>query len=509
MIKNVAALIKFIAHILSLLIYLFIPLKGVGQPGLKKEAEKMNVVFIVVDDLRPTLGCYDDPGAVTPHMDQLAQQGVVFMKAYCQQAVCNPSRTSMLTGLRPDQISVTDLKTHFRDKRPEVITLPQIFKDNGYTTVGLGKIFHGAANTLDESSWSVPTEYALSLKKEEYTLPENQQGGKAFSTESAAVEDTAYEDGKIAYQGIQWLKEFKKSKAPFFLALGFKKPHLPFAAPQKYWDLYQKAAFSALPDKEKPKGAPPLAFHQWQELRGYTDIPEEGKLSPAKEQALRHGYYACVSYVDAQIGKILKALDEGDLRKNTIIVLWGDHGFHLGEQQLWAKSTNFELDVRIPLIIAVPDLTTAGRKTEAIVEAVDLYPTLISLCGIQPTQALAGRNLTPLLQQPDKSWKQVAFSQFPRPYNALFKGKATHMGYSVRSNHWRYTAWFNMNTGTMDYKELYALEDHPAEKENLSGQPAWSALESGLLHLVRAYQQGQYNDIRTQLDRNEWIFDNP
>ena len=294
----------------------------------------MNVLFIAVDDLRPSLGCYSDAKAVTPNMDQLADRSVVFMNAYCQQAVCNPSRASMLTGLRPDQIQVTDLGSHFRKKQPEVTTLPQIFKEAGYQSVGVGKIFHGSAQAQDEPSWSVPVEYAISVKEDEYHLPENRQGGKAAVTESAEVDDRAYEDGKIAERGIQWLQKFKRAGAPFFLALGFKKPHLPFCAPQKYWDLYQRTEFSPLPNQNKPEDAPDLAFHHWEELRGYADIPNQGSLAPEKEQELWHGYYACVSYVDAQIGRVLQTLEELGLEKNTIVVDWGDHGYHLGEQQL-------------------------------------------------------------------------------------------------------------------------------------------------------------------------------
>lgn len=463
----------------------------------KKEemSHPMNILFIAVDDLRPSLGCYGDAKAVTPNIDQLAGRSMVFMNAYCQQAVCNPSRASMLTGLRPDQIQVTDLGTHFREKRPEVITLPQIFKEEGYQSVGIGKVFHGSAKAQDEPSWSEPVEYAISVKEEEYYLPKNRQGGKAVATESANADDEAYEDGKIAERGIEWLQKFKRTDAPFFLALGFKKPHLPFCAPQEYWDLYQRTDFSLLPNQNKPKEALGRAFHHWEELRGYADIPDQGSLAPEKEQELWHGYYACVSYVDAQIGRVLQTLAELGLEKNTIVVVWGDHGYHLGEQQLWAKATNFELDTRIPLLISVPGVTRTGAKTKAIVEAVDLYPTLISLCGIKAQQTLAGNDLSSLLENPDQPWEQVAFSQFARPYTALFNTPATHMGYTVRTPEWRYTAWFNLKTGTVDEQELYAMDTEMVEQKNLHGLPEFAEQEAQLREWVTEYKNGEYKKI--------------
>ncbi len=456
------------------------------------EAKKPNVLFIAVDDLRPSLGCYGDINAITPNIDKLAKRGVVFNRAYCQQAVCNPSRASVMTGLRPDQIGVTNLESHFRDRLPDVETLPQAFMRNGYQTIGIGKIFHGQRNTQDDLSWTKPPVMNLSKKEDEYALPKNKEGGKADSYEWAAVEDEAYEDGRIAKEAIRELKELKKTGNPFFLAVGFKKPHLPFCIPQKYWDLYQDELFAGIPHPERPSDAPDVAFHNSQELRGYRDITEKGKIEPTKVRMLWHGYYACVSYVDAQVGKIIDLLDELGLTENTIIVLWGDHGYHLGEQSLWCKSTNFELDTRIPLVISAPGMSKSGVNSNSLVEAVDLYPTLLDLCGLKPEGDLAGVSLKPVLTNPETELKQAVFSQFVRPYSALFSETAGYMGYSVRTKEWRCTAWFNLQNDSIEYRELYDLRKTAVERKNCSGEKELKEVESRLICLLRDYRSGNY-----------------
>tara|TARA_R110002050_G_scaffold168155_3_gene299288 strand:- start:6381 stop:7826 length:1446 start_codon:yes stop_codon:yes gene_type:complete len=450
--------------------------------------ESPNVLFIAVDDLRPTLGCYGDKLAVSPNMDKLASKGLVFTRAYCQQAVCNPSRASVMTGLRPDQIGVTDLHSHFREKLPEVVTLPQLFIRNGYEAIGFGKIYHGSKKAQDSVSWTKPALLAASVKANEYALPENKTGNKEASYEWAEVEDEVYEDGQIAKLAVEQLREFKKSGSPFFLAVGFKKPHLPFSGPQKYWNLYDPSKFDVIPDREKPLGAPDIAFHHSQELRGYKDIPKDGEIGSEKERNLWHGYYACVSFVDAQVGKIMQALEELELAENTIVVLWGDHGYHLGEQELWCKSTNFELDTRIPLILSVPGQLEKGIQSNSIVEAVDIYPTLADLCGLKPKGALAGVSLKPLLSNPALELKEAAFSQFGRPYSALFADQAAHMGYSVRTKNWRCTAWFNQENDSIEFTELYSMETAGIETLNCSGKPEYKEVESSLIQLLHNYR---------------------
>jgi len=459
-----------------------------------EENGKVNVLFIASDDLRPALACYGDPLAITPNLDRLSEQGVLFSKAYVQAPSCAPSRTSMLTGLRPDQLKVTNHVTHFRDTRPETVTLPQSFKLNGYETWSIGKVFHFKRGYQDSISWTRPELYKSGLKGAQYVLEVNKTGDKAAATECVDVHDTAYWEGKMAREAIHFLNEMKEKDRNFFLAVGFLKPHLPFSAPKKYWDMHDPAGFGNIENRDRPVNSPEIAFHNWQELRGYTDIPEEGPLTEEMEIQLRHAYYACVSYVDAQVGKLLDALDALGLRENTIVVFWGDHGYHLGEQALWCKSTNFELSARVPVIISAPGTGTEGVTCNAVIESVDLYPTLIDLCGIDPMEELSGESLKPLLKDPSAEWKNIAFNQFVRPYSAAIGGgkPVSHMGYSVRTESWRYTAWYNEHTGSFEYPELYALPEQLIPDENLAGKSEYADTESELLELLKDYQSGNY-----------------
>jgi len=460
-----------------------------------KSTKTLNVLFIAVDDLRPNIGCYGDDKAITPNLDQLAKRGMIFNNAYCQQAVCNPSRASVMTGLRPDQIRVTNLGSHFRQTVPDVLTLPQAFKAKGYEAVAIGKIFHGSKKTQDEVSWSEPSVMNLSKKSDEYALLENQTGKKAAAYEMADVADSVYEDGQIAINAINQLHKFKESGNPFFLAVGFKKPHLPFCAPKKYWDIYDDSVFESLTEIERPENAPEIAFHNSQELRGYTDIPIEGRIDDIKKQNLWHGYYACISFVDEQLGKILHTLRELDLEDNTVIVLWGDHGYHLGEQALWCKSTNFELDCRIPLFFSFPGMKTAGSGSNALVEAIDIYPTLLDLCGLESHGTLNGKSLLPVLNNPEDSVKDFAFSQFIRPYGALTSMPVSYNGYSVRNKDWRCTVWYNFNNDSIDYSELYDLHDSSIEMKNVAGEPQYAEIEAQLVQLLNDYKSQKYSLI--------------
>lgn len=452
--------------------------------------EKMNVLFILADDLRPDLGCYSDPYAITPNMDALASRGVVFANAYCQQAVSNPSRASMLTGMRPDQIGVTDLFTNFRDAVPQAVTLPQLFKNNGYYTAGTGKIFHAVKSNRDEISWNE----LRTIERRGYLLAgsEPSPGGKGVAYEAANVADNKYPDGEIADNALQLIKKASKSSAPFFIAVGFLKPHLPFNAPKRYWDMYRNTVFDIAP-RERPAGSPALAFHNSNELRGYVDIPGKGPLDASLEQELWRGYYACISYVDAQIGKLLEALDTYGMTQNTIVVVWGDHGYHLGEQDLWCKSTNFELDTRVPLIISVPGGEGMGKTNTAIVETVDLYPTLADYCLLPQPSELAGRSLKGIIRSGANQWEHYAYSQFVRPYGAISNPIKTHMGYSVRTPQWRFTAWYNLKTGSIDERELYLLGAQGIETRNLAGNPQYAQIEKELLQCVDEYKNGNYS----------------
>ena len=357
----------------------------------------------------------------------------------------------MLTGLRPDQTGVINLSTHFREKLPEVVTLPQLFRKNGFYTVSTGKIFHPVRRLRDSLSWDAPESvYGTHTYADARNKGGKKRKGRAY--ERADVPDDIYPDGKIAAEAVAYLERVAKSGEPFFLAVGFMRPHLPFCAPAKYWDLYADESFE-IRHPEPPKGAARLAFHDNNELRGYAGMPKQGPFPPEERQQLTRGYYASVSYIDAQLGKVMDALVRLGLADNTVVVLWGDHGYHLGEQGLWCKSTNFELDTRVPLIVSVPG--GKGGHCDAVVETVDIYPTLADYCGVEPPGELAGVSLRPLLEKRGEYRKQYAFSQFVRPYQAINKRVETHMGYSVRTPRWRCTYWYDLKTGEVAEKELY------------------------------------------------------
>lgn len=459
---------------------------------LTAQAEKpKNVLFIAIDDLRNAMGCYGDPLGITPYMDGLARKGFAFERAYCQQAVSGASRASFLTGLYPDQVGVTDLSRHFREKCPEAVTLPQYFKEAGYQSVCIGKIFHGSARTQDSLSWSIPERHHLSSKMNEYLLPENRHGGKAAATEVVDAPFDRFEDGQITQDAIAELGRFSQSGEPFFLAVGFKKPHLPFGTPKKFWDMHRETFEKlALPsDQNAYRNIPAIAMHHSEELRGYTDIPDEGDIPQAKVRELLAAYYACATFVDDQIGCLLKELKRLELDRNTVIVIVSDHGFHLGEQNLWCKSTNFEIATKVPFLIYDPEYESYSAPIKSQVELIDIYPTLLDLCGFGKKTELAGQSLVPVMRG-DSPGKDIAFSQFPRPYNAIHNSdRQTHMGYTVRVQDWRYTLWFELATGKITDKELYYLPGDDLEKENLSGLPEYAEKEKELALSIHTHKK--------------------
>jgi len=462
-------------------------------------SRRKNILMIAVDDLRPELGIYGHPMIKSPNIDGLAKNGVLFERTYCQQAVCAPTRASLLTGKRPDTTKIYDLKTHIRTTMPNVVTLQQHFKNNGYFSEGIGKLFH--VGFEDPDSYSVPHRTG---KGNAYALEENirllTEGGKvtqkgdtedgsisstrmrASATESADVPDEYYIDGNIAQLAVGSLNrlapkakaESENEKQPFFLGVGFRKPHLPFCAPKKYWDLYDRSKIP-LPYPDKPKNAPDIAFTTWGELRSYSDIPDVGTCDDAKTKELIHGYYACVSYADAQIGKLLAELDRLDLRKDTIVILWGDHGWKLGEYSQWSKHTNFELDTHVPMIISDPDFPK-GIRTDALTEFVDIYPSLTELCGLPMPEGIEGTSFVPLMDDPKKPWKKAAFSQYPRPHNM--------MGYSMRTDQYRYTEWMDKKTKEVKFRELYDLKNDPLCKESIVDNAENQALVAQLHEMM-------------------------
>jgi len=477
------------------------PTISLARPG----SRKMNVLFIAVDDLRPQLGCYGQNQIISPNIDRLAGQGLLFERTYCQQAVCAPSRASLLSGTRPDTTKIYDLSTPLRKAMPDVLTLPEHFKNNGYETISIGKIYHHSnddrqgwsaepyrAGTFPKGAWKgrgYLTKKAISQMQQYNKANPNMKGrGPAF--EAADVPDSDYPDGCNTEYAIQQLNRLKDK--PFFLAMGFYKPHLPFNAPKKYWDLYKPEDIRLADNPFVPKNAPSYATTNWTELRNYYGIPQIGPCSDELARQLIHGYYACVSYIDVLIGRLLDELDRLQLRDHTAIILWGDHGWKLGEHDSWCKHTNFELDTRVPMILSVPGpalrkggpgMKTAGpraqgRRTWALTEYVDIYPTLCEVCNLPVPGHLEGLSMVPLLKDPECPWKKAAFSQYPR-------GKV--MGYSMRTQRFRYTEWRDRKTGKVLARELYDHQKDPQENINTVAQPEY---KQDVQHLVQMLKSG-------------------
>jgi iduronate 2-sulfatase len=442
------------------------------------ESARPNILLICVDDLKPTVGCYGDPLAVTPNIDRLAAQGLRFDAAYCNQAVCSPSRNSLLTGLRPQTLGVYDLATNFRKAKPDAVTLPQHFKNNGYRTEALGKIFHVSHGNVDDvASWSVPHFRG----KRDYALKENRTPGESAvaipatsdanrkskpvlrgaAYESADVDDEVYADGQVAAEAVRRLEAAAKHPdEPFFLAVGFLKPHLPFCAPKKYWDLYDPAKFELAKLRTPPEGAPELAPTDWRELRNYKGAPKTGPVDDELQRKLIHGYYAATSYADAQIGKVLAALKANGLEKNTIVVLWGDHGWHLGDHGMWCKHTNYEEAARIPFIVDLPSDIRSGEASQELVETVDVYPTLCELAGLDLPYELDGASLVPMLNDPNARTDGVAFHVYPRD---------KLLGRAVRTDRYRLVEWKTPGAPAEEaILELYDYQADPEESRNLA-----------------------------------------
>jgi len=456
------------------------PVWPVGaRPEQKRKAakarrpERPNILLICVDDLKPALGCYGDPAAKTPHIDGLAARGVRFDMAYCNQAVCSPSRNALLTGLRPGTIGIYDLPTNFRRAAPDAVTLPQAFRAAGWRTEAIGKIFHGGhGNREDEASWEVPH---ASPPAPMYVLPENQPPSgprpastspglsdrpRGTATESADVPDDTYSDGQIAAEAVRRLEAaaVDPERRPFFLAVGFLKPHLPFVAPKRYWNLHDPAVLPVGRPDGPPAGAPAYAPQFGGELRQYNDIPADGPIPAETARRLVHGYYAATSYMDACVGRVLDALAATGLADRTIVVLWGDHGWHLGDHGIWCKHTNYEQAVRIPLVVALPGGQAAA--TAAIVESVDVYPTLCDLAGVPVPAGLDGRSFQATLADPATPARGHAHHVYPR------EGR---MGRAIRTPRHRLVEWTarGARAEPADF-ELYDYQADPDETRNLA-----------------------------------------
>ncbi len=471
-------------------------------------ADKPNILFIAVDDMRCDLGCYGVSHVRSPNIDQLAASGVLFQRAYCQQAVCNPSRVSLMTGLRPDTTRVWDLVTDFRTTIPNAVTIPQHFRAHGYRAVAFGKIFH---NTFpDNVSWDEPTHQAQNVAR--YS-PENQQRLAKFkqemreagkpqdliermrgpATEIQEQPDENNFDGRQTLDAIDKMRELAKQEQPFFLAVGYIRPHLPWITPKKYWDLYDRSKIPLAKNPFLPQGMPEVAFSQrsmggFYELRGYMDYldapsPFDSALTEEQQRELKHGYYASVSFVDAQIGLLMQALKEMQLEQETIVVFWSDHGWKLGEHRSWCKQTNLEIDTHAPLIARVPSAKSNGQALPQLVEFIDIYPTLCELAKIPPPQSLEGKSFASLLQDASLPHKDAAISQFPRKHLGR-----DYMGYALRTESHRYVEWLDIEDGSIYAQELYDHQNDPDENINLGDKTntAFKAHETLLAELSEA-----------------------
>jgi len=441
---------------------LLLGLMGAAQPALAQQPSRgPNVLLIMADDLNHDMGVYGHRMVKTPNLDRLASRGVRFDRAYTQFPLCSPSRVSLLTGLRPDTTRVHDLQTDFRTVLPDVLTLPQMFKRNGYLTARVGKIYHygnpgqiGTSGLDDPASWDVAVNPRGIDKDEEAQLTNltpARQLGSALAYFASPAPDEAHTDGKVAAETIALLE--KHQDRPFFIGAGFYRPHCPFIAPRKYFDLYPLDRIAAPASMQGSPAPPPAAW--------FTNPPHWGVSEEGQRESIR-AYYASITFLDANVGRVLDALDRLKLANNTIVIFVSDHGYHLGERGQWMKQTLFERSARAPLIIAGAGVGAKGRSSSRVVEFLDLYPTLAELARVSPPSGLHGRSLTPLLRNPQANWDHPAVTQVRRG-----AAENTFMGYSVRTEKWRYTEWDGGTRGV----ELYNEVDDPDEMRNLAAEP--------------------------------------
>ncbi len=484
--------------------------------------DRPNVLLLLVDDLKPVLGCYGDAIARTPSLDKLAASGIRFDMAYCNQAVCAPSRFTLMLGSHSTSTGLYGLGSQLRQLIPDAITMPQYFAKHGYRTESLGKVFHiGHGNLGDPDSFSVPHFHDKVI---EYLDPANTVGGKltreeAFFTnqrlseikslprgaafEAPDVDDEQYADGRVAAETIQRLRAAKQLRgragAPFFIVAGFARPHLPFCAPKKYWDLYDSTKLPMPEFEELPRDAPTIAGKRGGEISNYQPVPEDVSILFSEElkRNLIHGYYASTSFVDAQIGKVLDELNASGLANNTIVVLWGDHGFHLGDLGIWTKHTNYEQANHIPILISAPGVTQPGSATKQLAESVDIFPTLTELAGLpKPVvpQRLDGVSLVPVLKDSSARVRDHAYHAYPK----------AKLGRAIRTERYRLVEWRSVGAApeTTEY-ELYDYEADPLERENLAAtKPDVVASLKTILakypQPVSGNQRGEQKDRRPQ-----------
>lgn len=458
-----------------------------GNAQSEKQNDRPNVLMILVDDLKPTLGTYGDSVAISPNIDNLAADALQFERAYVNQAVCGPSRYNLMLGMRSTSSGIYGFGKNFRKTIPEAVTLPQYFKQNGYHVESMGKVYHvGHGQGDDELSWSVPSrkdkviEYIVPESKEgpltreeaffENTrkyfndIPKNKELPRGAAWEKPDVLDDAYADGRIARHAIDRLRQLDNDGKPFFMAVGFVRPHLPFSVPKKYWDMYNAVQLPMPKFEDFPKDAPKIAEKRGGEIAQFFPVPKDANAEYSEElkRNLIHGYYASVSYMDAQLGKVIDELKRLELDKNTIVLLWGDHGWHLGDHGIWTKHTNYEQPTRIPFLISVPGLTKKNTNTKQFMETVDIYPTLVDLARLpQPKaiQKLDGISLRPVLETPSKTIKDHAYHAYR---------KRNYIGEAIRDKRYRMVRWTNSKDVDDVTYELYDYAEDPLETENIA-----------------------------------------
>ena len=440
-------------------------------------ADRPNVLFIAVDDLRPELRCYGAAHIHSPNIDRLAKRSTLFERAYCMVPTCGASRSSLMTSLRPAHNRFINFLTRADEDAPQVDGLHTHLKKNGYHTVSLGKVFHhrsDSAHGWSEEPWRVGGVA--------YHLPENRRiqreksgsgtkPGRAAPYENADVPDNAYPDGRLAKHAVVTMGRLAKREQPFFLAVGFFKPHLPFNAPRKYWNLYPEDTIKLPANyRKKPIDAPNGAIHNSGELRAYHGVPRRGPVSDEMARNLIRGYYACVSYTDALVGKLLDELDRLKLADNTIIVLWGDHGWNLGEHTMWCKHACFETSLQVPLLVAAPG-HKPGQRSRRLVELIDLYPTLCDLIGLAKPGHVQGQSLVPLLKNPKTKWKSYAISRY-------------RAGDTIRTDRFRYTKYSRPNGQALG-QMLYDHKTDPNENTNIADDSAQAKRAGKLAKLLQ------------------------
>jgi iduronate 2-sulfatase len=454
----------YLAGVLFLIVMLFRCGAGPVAP---------NVLIVLADDLRPELGCYDSDHVVSPNLDRLAQLGVVFNRAYCQKALCWPSRNSFFSGLRPGSLGKANASTTFRDAHPAIDSLPQWFKKNGWHTRGFGKVLQNGQD--DPESWSepafvpAPLHYASPGDEKKHPIINRSDPANRVNPlyEGPPVADEAYEDGLTATEAVRSLRKVVQSDKPFFFMVGFHKPHTPFNAPARYWRRYDREKISLAENPYPPAEVPDrYAMLDWPYVRSFQGVPESGPMPDQIARAARHGYLACTSYVDALTGRLLSELTRLGVRERTIVLFWSDHGYQLGEHGLWSKHTNFELATRVPLIISAPGGSIRAR-TDALVELVDIYPTLCDMAGLPKPGHLHGRSFAEILSEPSRAFRSEALSEYSR-------GGAD--GFSIRTATHRYTEWTDRKSGKIVARELYEHRKDPDENWNVANQSANNSL---------------------------------